>query len=263
MTTKERAPLASVALCLCGAALVGALLLAVAQKPAPRPWLESFDVRPANLATVGRSPYFDLEPGYQLTLEGTEDGKLVRLVITVLGETKVVGGIETRVVEERETQNGAIVEVSRNYLAIERGTNNLYYFGEDVDIFKGGGVTGHEGAWLHAAGGARFGMLLPGTPVVGLRYYQEQAPRVAMDRAEVISVSETLVVPAGRFERCLRTEETTPLEPKAREYKVYAQGVGIVKDGSLELVSWRTRPARTPALPQSVARASWPANMGE
>ena len=159
-------------------------------------------------------------------------------MVTVLDDTKVVGGVETRVVEERETHGGALAEVSRNYFAIDRRTKDLYYFGEDVDSYKDGKVVNHDGAWHHGAGGAKFGMMLPGTPAVGMRYYQEQAPGVAMDRAEVASVSGTLTVPAGTFSKCLRTEETTPLEPGTREYKVYAPGVGLVRDGALDLVSW-------------------------
>ncbi len=221
--------------------VAAALPLAAGQKPAPRPWLDAFEVSPASFATTGRNPYFVLEPGYRLTFEGKEDGKLVRLVITVLDETKVVGGIETRVVEERETHGGALAEVSRNYFAVDKETSALYYFGEDVDSYRNGKIVNHEGAWHHSTGGAKFGMMLPGTPAVGMRYYQEQAPKVAMDRAEVVSVTETLTVPAGTFSTCLRTEETTPLEPGTRELKVYAPRVGLVKDGALELVSWTKR----------------------
>lgn len=221
-------------------AFVIALMLAVASAPvspqAKPPWMESFKVSTADLATVGENPYFILKPGYQLTLEGREDGKPVRLVITVLDETRTIAGVETRVVEERETADGALAEVSRNFFAIETGTNNVYYFGEEVDEYTGGTVTGHEGAWVHGANGARFGLMMPGTPVAGMRYYQEMAPKVAMDRAEIVSVGERLTVPAGAFERCLKTEETTPLE-RATEYKVYAPGVGIIQDGPLVLVS--------------------------
>ena len=48
--------------------------------------------------------------------------------------------------------------------------------------------------------------------------------------------------PAGVFAHCLRTKETTPLERFAKEYKVYAPGVGVMKDGSLELVSREAGP---------------------
>ena len=58
-----------------------------------------------------------------------------------------------------------------------------------------------------------------------------------MDRAEIVSVGERVTVPAGTFDRCLKTEETTPLEAGAKEYKIYAPGVGLVTDGTLALVS--------------------------
>ena len=97
----------------------------------------------------GREPYFLLTPGLQLTLQGSEGGKGTVLVITVLAETEMVGGVETRVVEERETAGGALVEVSRNFFAIHPSTKDVYYFGEDVDIYKNGKVQSHEGAWRH------------------------------------------------------------------------------------------------------------------
>ena len=225
--------------------MVVAISVAVAgqvsgQKPSPE-WQTSFPVSPGDLAAVGENPYLVLKPGYQLTLEGRESGKLVRLVVSVLDETKVVGGIEARVVEERETEDGVLVEVSRNYLAISKTTRDVFYLGEDVDIYKGGKVANHDGAWLHGTGGAKLGLLLPGAPAVGQRYYQEVAHGIAMDRAEVVSVSERVTTPADTFEKCLKTEETTPLERGAREFKLYAPGVGLIRDGPLDLVSYTRR----------------------
>ena len=86
--------------------------------------------------------------------------------------------------------------------------------------------------------GARFGLMMPGTPLVGGRYYEEIAPGAAMDRAQIVSVNDTLKVPAGDFKRVLRVEETTPLERGEREYKRYAPGVGLLQDESLRLVSY-------------------------
>jgi len=212
---------------------------AAGQKPSPE-WQTSFPVSPGDLATVGENPYLVLKPGYQLVLEGMESGKLVRLVVSVLDETKVVGGIEARVVEERETEDGVLVEVSRNYMAIHKTTHDVYYLGEDVDVYKNGKIVNHEGAWLHGSGGATLGLLMPGAPVVGQRYYQEVAPGIAMDRAEIVSVSERVTTPAGTFEKCLKTEETTPLEP-GRESKLYAPGIGLITDGSLVLISHTKR----------------------
>jgi hypothetical protein len=57
-----------------------------------------------------------------------------------------------------------------------------------------------------------------------------------MDRAEVVSLSETMETPAGKFANVLKTEETTPLEPGEKEAKYYAAGVGLLKDGPMRLV---------------------------
>jgi hypothetical protein len=162
------------------------------------------------------------------------------LTITVLDETRNVGGVETRVIEERETNSGQLVEVSRNYFAISKRTGDVFYFGEEVDIYRNGKVVDHEGAWLSGVKGAKFGLMVPGQPMLKAKYYQEIAPGVAMDRAEVVSLVETVKTPAGEFRNCLKTEETTPLEPGVKESKYYARGVGLVQDGSLKLVKYGT-----------------------
>lgn len=198
---------------------------------------DSFDIDKADLTSTGRNRYFVLEPGYQLVLEGKEKGKAMVLTITVLSETKKVDGVETRVVEEKETANGQVVEISRNYFAISKRTGDVFYFGEDVDGYENGKVTGHGGAWRSGVNGARFGLLVPGTPVLGARYYQEVAPKVAMDRAEVVSLTETLKTPAGKFEKCLKTEESSALEG-GKEHKLYAPGIGLIYDGGLKLTKY-------------------------
>jgi hypothetical protein len=78
--------------------------------------------------------------------------------------------------------------------------------------------------------------MMPGTPLVGGRYYQEIAPKVAVDRAEILSTNETVETPAGAFKNCLKLEETNPLEPGTKEYKYYAPGIGLAVDDKLELV---------------------------
>jgi hypothetical protein len=198
----------------------------------------AFVVDRSELSSTGRNPFFILEPGYQFVFAGKEDGEEVGLTITVLDAVMSVDGVETRIVEERETSNGKLVEVSRNYFAISTRTNDVYYFGEDVDIYKAGKVVSHEGAWRSGVGGAKFGLAIPGSPLLGARYYQEIAPGVAMDRAEVVSMTETMETTAGKFTRVLKTMETTPLEPGTKEAKYYARGIGLVKDGPCKLVRY-------------------------
>src|SRR2546421_1435210 len=156
-------------------------------------WTSRFVMEGDELVSIGRNPYFILEPGYQLVLEGGG----TQLIITVLNETKMVDGVETRVVEERETKNGQLIEVARNYFAISRRTNDVFYFGEDVDMYKDGKVVNHDGSWLSGVNGAKFGLIMPGQPLLHAKYYQEVAPKIAMDRATIVSVTETVKTPAG------------------------------------------------------------------
>jgi len=197
---------------------------------------DSFRLDECTFKSTGANPYFILEPGYQLILEGQEKKEFVRLVITVLNETVMVNGVETRVVEELETADSQLVEISRNYFAICEQTNSVFYFGEDVDIYEGGEVVSHAGAWRAGENGARSGVVMPGIVLLGARFFQEVAPEVAMDRAEILSLSEVLETPAGTFEDVLKIKETTPLEPNAKDYKFYAPGIGLIQDGVLKLV---------------------------
>jgi hypothetical protein len=197
-------------------------------------WTGDFRAAGRDWTTTGRNPYFVLEPGYALVLEHGDE----RLVITVLSKTRTVDDVETRVVEERETKRGSIVEVSRNFFAMDRSTNSVFYFGEEVDDYEGGEIVGHAGAWQSGRNDARFGLMMPGLPLLGARYYQEIAPKVAMDRAEIVSLGETVKTPAGEFRNVLKIAETTPLEPRAREFKYYATGIGLIQDGDLKLVKY-------------------------
>ena len=193
--------------------------------------------------STGRNPFFVLEPGFRLVLTGEEEGVTKRVVITVLDETEVIDGVETRVVRERETEDGELVEISRNFFAICNRTNSVLYFGEEVDIYEGGVVVGHDGSWRAGVDGAKPGIIMPGTVLVGARYYQEVAPGVALDRAEIVSLTEVVDTPAGTFTHCLKTVETTPLEAGVSR-KWYAPGIGLIRDGALRLVEF-TDPANS------------------
>ncbi|UCH82159.1 MAG: hypothetical protein JSW20_05880 [Nitrospiraceae bacterium] len=195
-------------------------------------WQEEFDIAGCNMVNTGRNQYFIMEPGFQLVLE-EEDTKLH---ITVLDETKTIDGVVTRVIEEKEWENGKLFEISRNYFAMCEKTKDIFYFGEDVDYYEKGKVVKHDGAWLAGVDGNRAGLIMPGTPKLDMKYYQEIAPGVAMDRAEIVSLDETCKTPAGTFSKCLKIKEGTSLNIVETEYKYYAPGIGLVADEDLRLI---------------------------
>ncbi len=206
-----------------------------------------FALEECAFSNQGRNPFFSLEPGDRLLLEGEDDGESVVLRVTVLNDTKTIKfrtedgqtmRVTARVIEEREWVDDELIEVSRNYYARCKQTNDIFYFGEDVDIYEDGQIVSHDGAWLAGKGGAFPGLIMPGRFLLGSRYYQEVAPGVALDRAEHTTEDLELDLPAGSFEDCVRVRETTPLEPGHESIKFYCPGVGLVVDGVIELVDF-------------------------
>lgn len=201
-------------------------------------WVDTFNTGECDFSSTGQNEYFILETGYQSVLKGLdEDNDPVELIITILNATRTIDGVETRVMEEREIVNGELEEISWNFFAICRQTEDVYYFGEDVDIYEGGEVVSHDGAWKAGIDGARAGIMMPGTIEIGYRYYQEVAPGIAMDRAEILKDNGTLETPAGTFTSVLEIQESTPLEQDI-ESKLHAPGIGIIKDEELLLTGY-------------------------
>ncbi len=196
-----------------------------------------FRLEDCEFETVGDNPFFPLKPGLTTVLEGVVDGERTRLKITVLHRTIDIGGVRARVVEEREHVGGKLFEVSRNYFAHCDGNGSVFYFGEDVDFYENGQIVSHEGAWRHGVNGAKAGVIMPGIALLGARYFQEIAPGVALNRAEILDLHAAVSTPLRHFGKALLTEETTPLDPADVGRKTYVAGIGLVADGELRLVS--------------------------
>ena len=152
----------------------------------------------------------------------------------MLEETKVVDGVRTRVVEERESRDGELAEISRNYFAIDASTGAVYYFGEDVDIYEVGKVVSHRGAWLSGVDGAKFGLMMPGKPAVGDKFYLEMAPQ-AEERVEIVELDAALETPLRKFTGVVHSVEHDVLDA-GTSHKWYAPGVGMIGDDELRVV---------------------------
>lgn len=216
-----------------------------------------FNSAACTFSAEGGNAYFSLNSGdYPILLEGEEDKELVQVQID-LGETDTIdlenlglSDAQVRIIYETEWIDGELIEESTNYYARCAETNAIFYFGEDVIIYEyddEGNVTtimgAEAGSWLAgelSEDGETYnqpGVIMPGTFLLGSRYYQEIAPGIALDRAENIEMGLTVETPAGIYENCVKMEETTPLEPSAKDVKIYAPGVGIIVDNAIERVN--------------------------
>ena len=175
-------------------------------------------------------------------IEGEDTILVVRLIRTDTSRTFTVGGksVATLAMEDREYVNGELEEVTLDYFG-QADDSTVHYFGEDVDEYDEGQVVGHSGAWLYGVQTTVLGVIMPGHPTFGQTFYLESVPGITIERDSVVSLSDTVTVPAGTFTGCLMIAEN--IGGGVIEYKYYAPNVGVVKevtpDGELNLKSHR------------------------
>lgn len=218
--------------------MLAAAVLPVSANAAEDGWQDRFSIDPSTMSADGENSYWCLKPGRYVVLGKLEPDGSELVVISVLDETEMVDGIETRVIEEREFENGQLAEISRNFFARAKDTDDIYYFGEDVDYYEDGAVVDHEGEWRAGVNGARPGLYMPANPAVGMKFYMEIAPDEAMDRAEIFETGASCETPRGMFDDCLIVTESSPLEPGDESYKRYAKGIGMIHDDGLDLYKY-------------------------
>jgi hypothetical protein len=163
--------------------------------------------------------------------------------VTVTDQTRKVDGVTARVIHDRVTEDGELVEDTFDWYAQDKD-GNVWYLGE-ATTEHADGKQSTKGSWEAGKDGAKAGLAMPASPEAGQRYQQEFYEGEAEDRAQVLSVDEQAEVPFGHFDDVLLTKDFTSLEPRILEYKLYARGVGPVlvldiSDGSgrEELVSF-------------------------
>jgi hypothetical protein len=171
--------------------------------------------------------FFPLPVGMVQVLEDSAS----KVQISVLDQTEPVAGVTTRVVEEREWENGKLAEVSRNFF-VQAPDGSVCYYGEEVDDYKNGKIVGHGGAWRAGVDENKPGIIMPAQPAVGQIYQQEIAPGVAMDQAEHVAMNQAFTTPAGTFNNVLLVKETPP------STKRYQHGIGLVFDDGMVLTKY-------------------------
>jgi hypothetical protein len=190
-------------------------------------------IDPADFSTTVDHPYFPLEPGSSLIYEGSSEDGATRVTVTVLFETKVVMGVECRVVLDEVIVVDELRESTRDWYA-QDDDGNVWYFGEDTKEYEDGEVTSTAGSWEAGVDGAVPGIIMKADPAVGDVYQQEYLAGEAEDMAEGLEVDATVQVPYGSFDSVVKTKDWTPLEPGVVEEKYYAPGMGLVLTKQVE-----------------------------
>ena len=187
------------------------------------------EIDPSDFEEGQENPFFPLVPGLTRVYAGETEEGLEEVVVTVTEETREILGVSCTVVRDTAYLDGEVIEDTLDYYAFDR-FGNAWYFGENSLEYEEGLVVSTHGSWIAGEDGAKPGIIMLASPQPGDVYRQEFALGEAEDAGEVLSLFESITVPYGSFTDCLQTEDFTPLEPDALEYKFYAEGIGVVKE---------------------------------
>jgi len=181
-------------------------------------------------------PWYPLRPGKQLLYRGSslEDGERLHhtVDITVTDLTKVVSGVRTVVVWERDYTEGELVETELATFA-QDSEGYVWHLGQYPEEYEEGELV-EAPAWVHGLKGATAGITIPAEPRVGTPDFAQgfaPAPLNWIDRGRVYRTGQRTCVPAGCYDDVVVIEEFERTIPDAYQDKFYAPGIGVVRVG--------------------------------
>jgi hypothetical protein len=176
------------------------------------------------------------------TFEGSDHGAQTMVVDTYLASTRTFllngASVACHILEESESADGELTEISRNYFA-QGDDGAVYYFGEVVDEYENGVIVGHGGSWLvggptlpedppGTAAATEPAVFMPVDPEEGETWKPEDLFPFVDETVEALKLDVGVNTPAGHFDGCLKVRETSAIA-SGHETKWYAPGVGVVK----------------------------------
>jgi hypothetical protein len=217
------------------AALFGAAVLSACNGGSAPATERDFSPKKFSRASVRiDNAWFPLRPGTQFVYDGRVEqaggGYSHRVVTTVTDLTKVVDGVRTVVILDRDLNGDRIDEQEITFQA-QDDDGNVWNLGEYPEEYENGKLTGAPSTWISGLGRARAGILMRTAPKVGQStYLQGSDPEVEFrDRAKVERLGQRRCVPHKCYSRLLTIDESSPLDPSdGHQLKYYARGIGNV-----------------------------------
>ena len=188
-------------------------------------------VDPSRFEVPVANPWFPLEPGTVSIYRGREEGEHFRERVTVTSKTKVIEGVDTTVVRDVVRRaDGSVAERTTDWCAAD-DAGNVWYFGERTATFEpDGSLDSREGSWRAGVDGAVAGTIMPAGPAPTDAYRQELHRGDAEDQAWIVQRGVTAAVPYGKVHDAVRSFEWSRLEKDVISEKLYAPGLGIVRE---------------------------------
>jgi hypothetical protein len=180
-------------------------------------------------------------PGTTFTLQGTTNAGAVilphQVIFTISDVTKVIDGVRTRVMFDRDISDGVLTEREISFFA-QDDAGNVWNLGEYPEEIDAGKVAGAPFTWMNGLDDAQGGIHMLNRPKKEDDIYlQGWSPSINfLDCAQVDKnlTGQSLTIGGVKYDNVLVTIETSPLvDATSIQYKYHAPGVGIVAVGAL------------------------------
>ena len=170
-----------------------------------------------------------MAPGTQWVYAETDpQGGRQRVEVTVLQRTKMIRGIEARVVHDVVTEQGEPVEKTFDWYAQDSG-GTIWYLGENTKEYEDGEVVSTAGSFEYGVDGAQAGVAVPANPVAGCGYRQEYYEGEAEDRGRVLSTRDDIKVRGAAVPQRAHDERPRPAGAVRARAQVLRRGCGPVQ----------------------------------
>jgi hypothetical protein len=186
-------------------------------------------LNPKDFVRVINNPYYPLPVGRTLIYRGVRDGQTQTDRVHVTSGTKVLEGITATAVSDVARHNGKLLEKTTDWFAQDK-QGNVWYLGEDTAAYLPNGQIDRSGSWQAGVHDGEPGIIMLAHPQIPDAYRQEFLRGQAEDTAWIINRGGSVKVPFGTLHHILTSLEFTRLEPGVIDQKLYAPGIGIVRE---------------------------------
>jgi hypothetical protein len=196
---------------------------------------------PAHFVAVIDNPYYPLPVGRTLIYRGVKDGVTQIDRVHVTTSTKVIEGITATTIMDVAKHRGRLLEKTKDWYAQDdQGT--VWYLGENTKAYEPDGTVDTSGSWQAGVNDAEPGIIMEADPRVPDAYRQEYLKGEAEDTAWIVIRGGSVTVPYATVHQVLTSLEFARIEPDVIDQKIYAPGIGIVREtaltGEAEVARW-------------------------
>ncbi len=190
-------------------------------------------IDPESFTSAIDNSWLPMPAGYTYVYEGETEEGLEHIEVTFSADTRMVMGVECRVVRDKVWVDGEFVEDTWDWYA-QDSQGNIWYFGEDSYDFEDGAWVLSSGSWEANVDGAQPGIYMHAVAEIGVDYRQEYYFNHAEDMARVLETNASATIGLGTYTDCRITLDWNPLEEGSEETKTYAPGVGQIRETIME-----------------------------